>query len=76
MQMDKRKFWRKSRLHSRFPNHSLDRDPGAYLVVTLLVGTIDDRPLFDRVQSASDLNAALQRLGAISPEELLVYELL
>jgi uncharacterized membrane protein len=55
---------------------SEDREPGAYLVVTLLVGTTDDRPLFDRVQSASDLNMALQRLGAILPEELLVYELL
>jgi len=53
-----------------------DADPGTYIVVTLLVGTADDRPLFDRVDSAPKLNAALQRLGGISPEYLLVYELL
>lgn len=53
-----------------------DSDPREYIVVTLLVGTADDRPLFDRVHSAAELNAALQRLGGISPDYLLVYELL
>lgn len=53
-----------------------DTDPGTYIVVTLLVGTADDRPLFDRVHSAPELNAALRRLGGVSPDYLLVYELL
>jgi uncharacterized membrane protein len=53
-----------------------DRDPKEYIVVTLLVGTADDRPLFDQVHSASELTAVLRRLGGISPDYLLVYELL
>lgn len=52
-------------------------EPAAYIVVTLLVGTTDDRPLFTQpLHSASDLQAALRRLGAITPADLLVYELL
>lgn len=54
-----------------------DADPAAYIVVTLLVGTADDRPLIPNpIYSATDLQAALQRIGAISPEYLLIYELL
>jgi len=54
-----------------------DADPAAYIVLTLIVGTADDRPLFDQqVYSVADLQAVLQRLGAISPDYLLVYELL
>ncbi len=54
-----------------------ETDAADYVVVTLLVGTADDRPLFDKkIYSAADLQAALQRLGAISPDHLMVYELL
>lgn len=48
----------------------------SHIVVTLLLGTADDRPLFSTVNSAADLKAVLQRLGSISPAYLLVYELL
>ncbi|WP_052050742.1 DUF1517 domain-containing protein [Leptolyngbya sp. KIOST-1] len=48
----------------------------SHIVVTLLLGTADDRPLFKSVNSVADLNAVLQRLGSISPAYLLVYELL
>jgi uncharacterized membrane protein len=48
----------------------------SHIVVTLLLGTADDRPLFKSINSASDLKAVLQRLGALSPVYLLVYELL
>ncbi|NJN87260.1 MAG: DUF1517 domain-containing protein [Leptolyngbyaceae cyanobacterium SL_7_1] len=52
-------------------------DPAAYVVVTLIVGTADDRPLLsDPIYSTEDLRTALQRLGSISPNYLLVYELL
>lgn len=52
-------------------------DPAAYIVVTLLIGTADDRPLFDQnIYSADDLRAALQKLGGITPEYLLIFELL
>lgn len=54
-----------------------DADPSAYIVVTLLVGTADDHPLIAKpIYSAEDLRSALQRLGAVSPDYLMVYELL
>jgi uncharacterized membrane protein len=53
-----------------------DADPAAYIVVMLLVGTTDDRPLLGQIHSTSELRAALQRLGGIAPENLLVYELI
>ncbi len=56
---------------------STDADPAAYIVVTLIVGTADDQPLLGQpIYSASDLQAALRRLGATTPDYLLVYELL
>lgn len=48
----------------------------AYIVVTLLLGSADDRPLFDPIHSASELKNVLQRLGSVSPDYLLVFELL
>ena len=48
----------------------------SHIVVTLLLGTADDRPLFKAVNSVADLRSVLQRLGSISPAYLLVYELL
>jgi uncharacterized membrane protein len=53
-----------------------DADPAAYIVVTLLVGTADDYPLIKTIHSTAELRQALQRLGAISPDYLLIYELL
>lgn len=55
---------------------SEDSDPGSYIVVTLLVGTEHDKALFDKVQSGEDLKTALQNLGAVSTEDLLILELL
>ncbi|MEA5450316.1 DUF1517 domain-containing protein [Leptolyngbya sp. CCNP1308] len=54
-----------------------DADPSAYIVVTLIVGTADDQPIVTQpINSASDLQAALRRLGGVTPDYLLVYELL
>ncbi|WAL62083.1 DUF1517 domain-containing protein [Thermocoleostomius sinensis] len=54
-----------------------DDGPAAFIVVTLLIGTEDDRPIIDQtIHSAQELQAALQRIGAITPEYLLIYELL
>ncbi|MEA5452854.1 DUF1517 domain-containing protein [Leptolyngbya sp. CCNP1308] len=52
------------------------KEVASHIVVTLLLGTADDRPLFESVNSVADLKAVLQRLGSISPAYLLVYELL
>jgi uncharacterized membrane protein len=51
-------------------------DPGSYIIVTLLVGTENDNPLFAPVHTTDDLKAALQTLGAISTDYLLTLELL
>lgn len=53
-----------------------EEDPGAYIVVTLLVGTKDDKPLFDEIHSPEDLEAALKEMAATTSDYLLVFELL
>lgn len=54
-----------------------EKDPAAYIVVTLLLGTADDRPIIpDKIHSPTELQAALKRIGAITPAYLLIYELL
>lgn len=55
---------------------SQNADPASYIVVTLLVGTADDRPLATSVHSAEELKAILQRLGGLSPGYLLIFELI
>jgi uncharacterized membrane protein len=55
---------------------SEDSDPGSYIIVTLLVGTEHDKPLFDKVQTSEGLKTALQNLGAVSIADLLILELL
>lgn len=57
-------------------NPNPDAEPGSYIVVTLLIGTEDDRPLFANVYSSQDLKAALERIAATPPEYLTVFELL
>jgi uncharacterized membrane protein len=53
-----------------------DNDPAAYIVVTLLIGTEDDNPLFGLIHSTEELQQALQRVAAITTDYLLVVELL
>ncbi len=57
---------------------NLDGDePAAYIVVTLLIGSAHDRPLINSpIHSAEELQTALQQLGSLSPEYLMVFELL
>ncbi len=53
-----------------------DEDPAAYVVVTLLLGTTHDRPLFDQVYSAENLQSILEQISAITTAELLSFELI
>lgn len=53
-----------------------DEGPAAYIVVTLLVGTADDKPLFDEIYNEPELREALEKLAAIPPDYLLTFELL
>jgi uncharacterized membrane protein len=64
------------RVRQQAPTQPLDSDPAAYIVVTLLVGTADDHPLFTEIRSAEALTAALRRLGSLPPSYVLIYELL
>lgn len=52
-----------------------DNPNSGYIVVTLLLGTESDRPLAT-IYSTTELQVALQQLGAIHANELLVFELL
>ncbi|MEM1168206.1 MAG: DUF1517 domain-containing protein [Cyanobacteria bacterium P01_H01_bin.35] len=47
-----------------------------HIVVTLLLGTEDDYPLFDEVNDGENLKQTLKELGKITPDYLLVFELL
>ncbi|MBE9224836.1 DUF1517 domain-containing protein [Phormidium sp. LEGE 05292] len=53
-----------------------DQEPGTYIVVSLLIGTENDRPLFGDVYSSQDLKQALEKIAATPPEYLSVFELL
>ncbi len=53
-----------------------DKDPASYIVVTLLVGSTHDQPLFSEVRTTAQLKEVLQKLAAMPSEQLLVFELL
>ena len=47
-----------------------------YIVVTLLIGTAHDKPLFDTVRTTEALTQALETIAALDPEYLLKFEVL
>lgn len=51
-------------------------DPASYIVVNLLLGTADDRPFAQDLHSAEALQTLLKRLGGITPDYLLIFELI
>ncbi len=53
-----------------------DEDPASYIVVTLIIGTADDKPLFNEVRTTEALKATLERLASINADYLMVFELL
>ncbi|MGG6292811.1 DUF1517 domain-containing protein [Leptolyngbya sp. AN02str] len=63
-------------LQRQTPARSRLSDSGAYMIVTLLIATTHDRPMVNQVHSTDELREVLQRLGAIAPYDLLVYELI
>ena len=48
----------------------------SHIVVTLIIGTAHDSAIIDTVMSVEELKTALKRLGAITPEYLMIYEIL
>lgn len=55
---------------------SPDKDPSAYIVVTLLIGTEHDKPLFGEIRNTQELRTALEAIASIPVSHLLVFELL
>lgn len=51
-------------------------DGAAYIVVTLLIGTADDRPLFASVDTAEEMQEILKQVAAMQLDYLMVFELL
>jgi uncharacterized membrane protein len=53
-----------------------EKEPAAYIVVTLLIGTEHDKPLFGQIRSQAELQTALEAIAAIPASHLLIFELL
>lgn len=59
------------------PISSLSGDnPGCYVVITLLLGTADDKPLFGSIRSTDELKDALEQLSAMRSDYLMTFYLL
>lgn len=52
-----------------------DKDPASYIVMTLIVGTADDRPLFTEIRTTEALKDVLYQLSSINPDYLMRFEL-
>ncbi len=50
--------------------------PADYIVVTLLIGTADDQPLFAPIDSLQAMQEALTKVASMRSEYLMVFELL
>ncbi|MEM8828371.1 MAG: DUF1517 domain-containing protein [Cyanobacteria bacterium P01_G01_bin.19] len=48
----------------------------AYLVVTLIAGTADDKPLFEKIYVAEELKSALIKVASMRDDYLMKFELL
>jgi uncharacterized membrane protein len=53
-----------------------DDESAAYIVVTLLLGTANDKPLFEKIQTLEDLKGNLEAIAAFPSDYLFVVELL
>jgi uncharacterized membrane protein len=53
-----------------------EEEVAAYIVVTLLLGTADDKPLFGEIRTTQVLQDILEKLAAIPSDYLMVFELL
>jgi uncharacterized membrane protein len=53
-----------------------EKEPAAYIVITLLIGTEHDKPLFGQIRSQVELQTALEAIAAIPASHLLIFELL
>ena len=54
----------------------INKGDAAYIVVTLIVGSADDRPLFASIESAGKMQEVLKKIAAMQLDYLMVFELL
>ncbi|MCM1983561.1 DUF1517 domain-containing protein [Lyngbya confervoides] len=54
----------------------LEEGPAAYIVVTLLMGTAHDQPLFGEIKTVEALQSALSEIAALTADYLCVLEVL
>ena len=54
----------------------LEEGPAAYIVITFLIGTAHDKPLFSKIQTETELQAVLQQLASLPAEYLMTFELI
>ena len=52
-----------------------EKAPAAYIVVTLLLGTADDKPLLSEIRTIEALKATLNRFAAFNQDYLMRFEL-
>lgn len=57
-------------------NHSGADGEQVYLVVTLIAGTADDNPLFEKIYSTQSLKDALMKIAVMRDDYLMKFELL
>ena len=60
----------------QMPERSDDDGPAAYIVVTLLVGTAHDKPLFDDIRDEVVLEQTLNEIASLTSDYLCVLELI
>ena len=53
-----------------------ENDVAAYIVVTLILGTADDKPLFEKIHSKEELQLVLEKLASMRDDYLMKFELL
>jgi len=53
-----------------------NENAGLYIVVTLLLGSADDKPLFETVRSRGEVKAALETMAALRSDYLMTFYLL
>jgi uncharacterized membrane protein len=54
----------------------IEGEKAAYIVVTLLVGTADDKPLIESIYSPEQLKESLQKLTTIREDYLMTFEVM
>jgi uncharacterized membrane protein len=65
-----------SKQRSALKAPSPEEGPAAYIVVTFLVGTAHDKPLFDKIRSVEELKNTLEILAALPAQYLMTFELI